>query len=123
MLIRQCRLLKSAAVVLCLLESGANSGNIYFAAINVPLCVPVVCLEVKFISFFYRDISRAHRVIANLQAGSCCINTYNMYPVQVPFGGFKMSGIGRENGTAVLGHYTQLKTVYVEMNDVDSLFL
>ena len=46
-----------------------------------------------------------------------------MYPVQVPFGGFKMSGIGNENGMAVLKHYTQEKTVYVELGDVDSIFL
>lgn len=71
---------------------------------------------------FTRDISRAHRFIAKLRAGSCCINTYNMYPVQIPFGGNKMSGIGRENSTAVLDHYTQMKSVYVEMGDVDSMF-
>ena len=37
----------------------------------------------------------------------------------MPFGGFKMSGIGRENGTVALEHYTQMKTVIVEMNDID----
>jgi len=71
---------------------------------------------------FTNDIRRAHRVIGQLQAGSCYVNTYNMYPVQVPFGGMKMSGIGRENGTIVLNHYTQLKTVYVETNEVESIF-
>lgn len=45
-----------------------------------------------------------------------------MYPVQIPFGGNKMSGFGRENGTAVLNHYTQIKTVYVETGDVESMF-
>ncbi|XP_047135173.1 4-trimethylaminobutyraldehyde dehydrogenase [Hydra vulgaris] len=71
---------------------------------------------------FTKNISRAHKFIAKLQAGSCYINTYNMYPVQVPFGGNKMSGIGRENGTQVIEHYTQTKSVYVELNEVDSIF-
>lgn len=39
-----------------------------------------------------RDISRAHRVAANLEAGTCFINNYNISPVEVPFGGYKMSG-------------------------------
>uniref|UniRef100_M4ATX5 Aldehyde dehydrogenase 9 family, member A1b n=1 Tax=Xiphophorus maculatus TaxID=8083 RepID=M4ATX5_XIPMA len=57
-----------------------------------------------------------------LKAGSCFINNYNITPVEVPFGGFKMSGIGRENGQVTVEFYSQLKTVFVEMGDVDSLF-
>ena len=68
---------------------------------------------------FTKDITRAHRVIDNINAGSCYINTFNLAPAEVPFGGFKMSGIGRENGTVALEHYTQMKTVIVEMNDID----
>lgn len=71
---------------------------------------------------FTRDVRRAHRVIEHLKAGSCFINNYNITPVEVPFGGFKMSGIGRENGQVTIEHYSQLKTVFVEMGDVDSLF-
>ncbi|CAL8271391.1 unnamed protein product [Arctogadus glacialis] len=71
---------------------------------------------------FTRDISRAHRVAANLEAGTCYINTYSLSPVEVPFGGYKMSGFGRENGQATVDYYSQLKTVIVEMGDVDSLF-
>ncbi|KAG7264827.1 hypothetical protein CRUP_001471, partial [Coryphaenoides rupestris] len=71
---------------------------------------------------FTRDISRAHRVAANLEAGTCFINTYSVSSVEVPFGGYKMSGFGRENGEATMEDYSQLKTVYVEMGDVDSLF-
>ncbi|XP_017275788.1 4-trimethylaminobutyraldehyde dehydrogenase B [Kryptolebias marmoratus] len=71
---------------------------------------------------FTRDVRRAHRVVERLEAGSCFINNYNITPVEVPFGGFKMSGIGRENGQVTAEHYTQLKTVFVEMGDVDSLF-
>ncbi|CAL1579972.1 unnamed protein product [Knipowitschia caucasica] len=71
---------------------------------------------------FTRDVRRAHRVVEHLKAGSCFINNYNITPVEVPFGGFKMSGIGRENGQVTIEHYSQLKTVFVEMGDVDSLF-
>ena len=68
---------------------------------------------------FTKDLTRAHRVVGALNAGSCYINTFNLAPAEVPFGGFKMSGIGRECGTAAIEHYTQTKTVIVEMNDVD----
>jgi len=67
---------------------------------------------------FTRDLTRAHRVVAALQAGVCWINNYNITPVEIPFGGMKQSGIGRENGLVTLEHYTQLKSVYVEMGDV-----
>jgi betaine-aldehyde dehydrogenase len=69
---------------------------------------------------FTNDLKRAHRVVNQLQAGVCWINNYNVTPVQVPFGGYKQSGIGRENGLATIEHYTQLKTVYVEMGRIDS---
>ncbi len=69
---------------------------------------------------FTRDLPRAHRVVAELQAGSCWINHYNLSPAELPFGGFKQSGIGRENSIAALEHYSQLKSVYVETGDVDS---
>lgn len=69
---------------------------------------------------FSTDMARAHRVIAQLQAGTCWINHYNMTPVEMPFGGVKLSGIGRENGRAALEHYTQLKSVYVALRDIDA---
>lgn len=69
---------------------------------------------------FTRDIQRAHRVVAQLQAGTCWINNYNITPVEMPFGGTKQSGIGRENSLTTLNHYTQLKSVYVEMGDVEA---
>jgi betaine-aldehyde dehydrogenase len=71
---------------------------------------------------FTQDIQKAHRVVANLQAGMCWINNYNVSPVEIPFGGYKASGMGRENGLAAIEHYSQLKTVYVEMNEVQSPF-
>ena len=69
---------------------------------------------------FTNDLTRAHRVIARLQAGTCWINHYNVTPVELPFGGVKQSGIGRENGRAAMEYYTQLKSVYVAMGDVES---
>uniref|UniRef100_A0A1I8FFT5 Aldedh domain-containing protein n=1 Tax=Macrostomum lignano TaxID=282301 RepID=A0A1I8FFT5_9PLAT len=63
---------------------------------------------------FTRDLARAHRVIGELQAGSLYINTYNSYPPGVPFGGYKMSGFGRENCAESLRSYSQVKSVYVE---------
>ncbi len=69
---------------------------------------------------FTNDLTRAHRVIAELQAGTCWINHYNVTPVELPFGGVKLSGLGRENGRAAIEHYTQVKSVYVAMGGVDS---
>ena len=69
---------------------------------------------------FTRDLPRAHRVIAELQAGTCWINAYNLTPVEIPFGGFKQSGIGRENSQAAMALYSQLKAVYVETGNVAS---
>ena len=69
---------------------------------------------------FTADLTRAHRVIAKLEAGTCWINAYNLTPVEGPFGGAKMSGVGRENGRAAVEHYTQVKSVYVGMGPVDA---
>jgi betaine-aldehyde dehydrogenase len=67
---------------------------------------------------FTRDLARAHRVAARLEAGICWINNYNITPIEMPFGGIKDSGLGHENGQAAIDHYTQLKSVYVELGDV-----
>ncbi|MDZ7600636.1 MAG: betaine-aldehyde dehydrogenase [Hoeflea sp.] len=69
---------------------------------------------------FTADLARAHRVISHLQAGTTWINTYNLTPVEAPFGGVKQSGIGRENSRAAIEHYTHLKSVYVATGPVDS---
>jgi len=63
------------------------------------------------------NLSRGHRVAAKLDAGICWINTYNITPVNIPFGGKKMSGIGRENGWAAIDHFTERKTVFVALKD------
>ncbi|QRZ13821.1 betaine-aldehyde dehydrogenase [Paracoccus methylovorus] len=69
---------------------------------------------------FTRDLARGHRVAAALQAGTTWINAYNLTPVEAPFGGVKLSGIGRENSAAAIEHYSQLKSVYVGMGGVDA---
>lgn len=69
---------------------------------------------------FTRDLVRAHRVVASLDAGTCWINTYNITPIELPFGGNKQSGLGRENGKAAIEYYTQLKSVYVAMEPIDA---
>ncbi|NNE52629.1 MAG: betaine-aldehyde dehydrogenase [Sulfitobacter sp.] len=71
---------------------------------------------------FTRDLARAHRVAAGFEAGTCYINTYNDAPVEAPFGGMKMSGVGRENSKAAIEHYSQLKSVFVRMDDVEAPF-
>ncbi len=71
---------------------------------------------------FTQDITRAHRVIHQLEAGICWINSYGLSPVEMPVGGYKQSGIGRENGLATLRHYTQLKSVYVGLQPLESPF-
>jgi len=71
---------------------------------------------------FTRNFSRAHRVANRLQAGSVWINDYNVTPPEVPFGGYKQSGLGRENGLQAIEHFTQVKTVYVNLGDVPETF-
>ena len=69
---------------------------------------------------FTKDFARAHRVINQLQAGICWINAWGASPAEMPVGGYKESGIGRENGIETLYHYTQNKSVYVDLNDVQN---
>ena len=64
---------------------------------------------------FTRDVGTAHRVAARLQAGQVQVNRYAGAGVEVPFGGYKSSGLGREKGTAAMHHYTQLKSVIVSL--------
>ena len=63
-----------------------------------------------------KDIKKAHYVARKLQAGTVWINTYNIYDTAAPFGGYKQSGFGREMGMHALEHYTQVKTVWVDLN-------
>ncbi|WP_292311615.1 betaine-aldehyde dehydrogenase, partial [Marivivens sp.] len=71
---------------------------------------------------FTSDLTRAHRVVAGFEAGTCYINTYNLAPVEAPFGGSKLSGVGRENSKVAINHYSEVKTVYVSMNKCEAPF-
>ena len=73
-------------------------------------------------SVFTKDLTRAHRVSAGFEAGTCYINTHNLAPVEAPFGGSKLSGVGRENSKLAINHYSEMKTVYVALNDVEAPF-
>ncbi len=63
-----------------------------------------------------RDIKKAHYVARRLQAGTVWVNTYNVYDTAAPFGGYKQSGFGREMSMHALEHYTQVKSVWVDLN-------
>nr|WP_298372358.1 betaine-aldehyde dehydrogenase [uncultured Halomonas sp.] len=71
---------------------------------------------------FSEGLNRAHRVIHRLEAGICWINTWGDSPAEMPVGGYKQSGIGRENGLSSLEHYTQIKSVQVEMGPFPAVF-
>jgi aldehyde dehydrogenase (NAD+) len=62
-----------------------------------------------------RDVGKAHRLANALRAGTVWVNCYDVFDAAAPFGGFKMSGIGRELGEYALELYTEVKTVYVNL--------
>jgi aldehyde dehydrogenase (NAD+) len=63
-----------------------------------------------------KDVHRAHRVAAKLRAGTVWINAYRVVAPNMPFGGFGMSGIGRENGMDAVHEYTETTSVFVELS-------
>jgi len=63
-----------------------------------------------------RDVSKALRAARALRAGTVWVNAYNLFDAALPFGGFKESGFGREMGAAGLDHYTEVKTVWVDLS-------
>jgi betaine-aldehyde dehydrogenase len=69
-----------------------------------------------------RDLTRAHRVIHQLEAGICWINTWGESPAEMPVGGYKQSGVGRENGIETLEHYTRTKSIQIELGDYAPIF-
>jgi aldehyde dehydrogenase (NAD+) len=62
-----------------------------------------------------KDVHRAHRVAHRLRAGTVWVNAYRVVSVTAPFGGFRESGLGRENGIDCIHEYTETKSVYVEL--------
>ncbi|MCB1180195.1 MAG: betaine-aldehyde dehydrogenase [Leptospiraceae bacterium] len=68
---------------------------------------------------FTKDINRALRVSQSLEVGVCWINHYNVTPVELPFGGVKFSGIGRENAIEAMYSYTQAKTIFIQPDELE----
>ena len=68
------------------------------------------------------DLNTAHRIIHQMQAGICWINTWGESPAEMPVGGYKHSGVGRENGVVTLQNYTQTKSIEVELGEFSSVF-
>jgi aldehyde dehydrogenase (NAD+) len=62
-----------------------------------------------------KDVQKAHKFAASVRAGTVWVNCYDVFDAAAPFGGFKMSGIGRELGAAALNNYTESKTVTVNL--------
>jgi len=69
-----------------------------------------------------KDLNRAHRVIHQLEAGICWINAWGESDAKMPVGGYKQSGVGRENGISSLNNFTRIKSVQVELGDYVSVF-
>jgi aldehyde dehydrogenase (NAD+) len=63
-----------------------------------------------------KDVKKAHRIANSVRAGTVWVNCYDVFDAGAPFGGFKMSGMGRELGEAALANYTELKTVTVALD-------
>jgi len=64
-----------------------------------------------------RDINKAFKVAQTVRAGTIWVNCYNTFDPAAPFGGYKFSGQGRENGKDAAAHYTEVKTVWVNLDD------
>ena len=64
-----------------------------------------------------RDLNRALRVAMGVETGRMWVNTYNQLPAHAPFGGYKKSGIGRENHKMMLEHYSQCKNIFISMSE------
>jgi aldehyde dehydrogenase (NAD+) len=62
-----------------------------------------------------KDVQKAHRFAASVRAGTVWVNCYDVFDAAAPFGGFKMSGMGRELGAAALNNYTESKTVTMSL--------
>ncbi len=69
-----------------------------------------------------QNIATAHRIIHQIEAGICWINTWGESPAEMPVGGYKHSGVGRENGLVTLQNYTQTKSIQVELSPFQSVF-
>ena len=65
------------------------------------------------VSIWSQNLSRVFDLASRLKAGTVWVNTHSVFDANMPFGGMKMSGLGREHGTAAIEEYTELKTVCI----------
>jgi aldehyde dehydrogenase (NAD+) len=66
-----------------------------------------------------KNVSRAHRITNKIEAGFISVNTYRPLHWTLPYGGYKLSGFGRENGLEALNEYTEIKTIVVNLSEED----
>jgi len=82
----------------------------------IGLTIFVLCVVGLAAGIYTSDVGRAHRVAAQVQAGTVWVNTYGMFDAAIPYGGFKLSGFGKELGREALDLYLQTKTVWVNLD-------
>ena len=63
-----------------------------------------------------KDVAKAHYIANHIKAGTIWVNCYNVFDAASPFGGYKQSGIGREMGSYALDNYTEVKSVWINLN-------
>lgn len=63
------------------------------------------------------NVKQAHYISDRLQAGTVWVNCYNVFDAASPFGGYKQSGLGREMGSYALDNYTEVKSVWINLED------
>ncbi|MDK2598772.1 aldehyde dehydrogenase family protein [Bacillus stercoris] len=63
------------------------------------------------------NVKQAHYIADRLQAGTIWVNCYNVFDAASPFGGYKQSGLGREMGSYALNNYTEVKSVWINLED------
>ena len=66
-------------------------------------------------SIWTSDVSRAHRMASSIRAGLVWVNAHGIPDLAVPYGGYKSSGWGRENGWNAIANYTEMKSVMVKL--------
>jgi len=79
-----------------------------------------ICNDTRFglaSGVFTRDLTRAHRMVRNIHAGIVWVNTYRAVSPIVPFGGYGLSGYGREGGMESLLEYTRVKAAWLRTAD------
>lgn len=69
------------------------------------------------VGLWTENVKQAHYIADRLQAGTVWVNCYNVFDAASPFGGYKQSGLGREMGSYALDNYTEVKSVWINLED------